>query len=333
MPAGDSVTLRFTLTNLSVTDTVTDIAFDDDLDATLSGLSATGAILDTCGETPTFGGLFEYDGGSLMPGASCTNALDVAIPLGPFPGSVFPNTTTAVAGKVGTLDVSGNAASDDLRVNSLTFTKSFSSATIPGGTRTLTFTIENLDATGAAIDLAFSDDLSAVIPGLVATSLPTAPCGTGSALAGTSFLTLTGGNLWPGETCAFEVDVLVPGSATEGTFLNTSSDLVRNGLSVADAAMDRLIVAVCPFVPLELDNQTITGIQVFCASVATLGPNLIVDGASTMDLLVGASVTFLNGTQIGGSFSAGTDFFCPSGPPPTVTGSGDCDHTAAGHLG
>ena len=50
-----------------------------------------------------------------------------------------------------------------------------------------------------AENLDFSDDLDAALSGLVATALPAVPpCGPGSVIAGTSFLTLTGGSVLAG---------------------------------------------------------------------------------------------------------------------------------------
>ena len=242
---GNPVTLEFTLTNLSASDTVTDIEFDDDLDAALTGLEATGATVNTCGGMaasvfPT--GLFEYAGGSLLPAASCTITLAVDVPAGPLPGSVFPNTTTGVTGKVGALDVFGEAASDDLEVQLVEFSKSFDGPVAPPGTAVLTFTIKNLDSVSAVSGLVFSDDLDAALSGLEATVLPATPCGPGSVLAGTSFLTFTGGSVPAGDMCSFTVTVAVPASTPGGSYLNTTSDVFQFGLPVASPAVDSLIV-------------------------------------------------------------------------------------------
>jgi len=235
---GGTVTLEFNLDNLSGSDTVTDIAFDDDLDATLSGLVLTSELLNECGGSVSgIGtGLFEYAGGSLGASASCTVRLSLTLPGGSLAGSIFPNTTTDVTGLVGALDVNGSPASDDLVVQSLTLTKAFDGPTVAGGTAVLTFTLDNLDSTAGVIGLAFSDDLDAVLSGLTATVLPPAPvCGTGT-VAGVSFLTLTGASLDPSGSCSFEVTVTVPAPAPDGSFLNTTSGLSQEGLPAADPA-------------------------------------------------------------------------------------------------
>ena len=126
--------------------------------------------------------------------------------------------------------VFGDAASDGLEiVQLLLFTKSFDGPTPPTGTVTRTFTITN-PGSATATDLSFSDDLDDVISGLIVNSLPALPCGAGSSLSGVSLLTLTGGELPPtGGVCSFDVEVLVPITATQGSFLNATSDLFRAG--------------------------------------------------------------------------------------------------------
>jgi subtilisin family serine protease len=57
---------------------------------------------------------------------------------------------------------------------------------------------------------------------------------------------------------------------------------------------------------LTLDNDTLTGTRTYTAGTGiTLGPDLIISGAQ-IDMIAGQWVAIGNGTQIGGSFSAGT---------------------------
>jgi hypothetical protein len=229
------VTLEFNLTNLSSTETVTDIAFEDDLAATLAGLAATSVDSNDCaGSTVDISTstLIDFSGGTLTPGQSCVVSLTLSVPVAPLPGSVFPNTTTDVTGKVGLLDVSGEPASDNLLVTLIDFSKSFNGPTTASETVELRFTIENLDSVNVLDGLSFSDNLDDVLTGLVATVLPTTPCGTGSSLSGTSFLSLTGGNLPAGGSCTFVVDLLVPADSAIGDFTNTTSELFSFGLIV-----------------------------------------------------------------------------------------------------
>ncbi|REK07344.1 MAG: IPTL-CTERM sorting domain-containing protein [Acidobacteria bacterium] len=235
---GGTVTLELVITNLSATDAVADLAFSDDLGAALSGLVATGATQNDCGGMaggfPT--SVFAYAGGSLAAAASCTIRLTLDVPAAPLPAGPYLNTTSEVTGTIGGLAVRGAAASDELEVQTLFLSKQFAGPTVAGGTASLEFTIENVGA-GPASDLSFVDDLNAVLPGLAAIGTPLSDlCGAGSSLAGTGFLTFSGGSLAAGASCTFSVDLSVPSAATAGTFANATSDLTVQGLSVAEPA-------------------------------------------------------------------------------------------------
>jgi len=169
----------------------------------------------------------------------------LSVPTSVDLGAEAVNTTSAVTGNIGGVPVSGTAASDTLQIDFMVFTKSFGGDTSPGGTVTLTFHIENLDSDDGISSLRFTDDLDAVIPGLTAVGLPAdGVCGEGSSLDGTSFLTLTEGSLLPGGSCTFSVTLQVPGSASGGTFVNTTSELFSDDIRVAEPASDTLTVVV-----------------------------------------------------------------------------------------
>ena len=225
---GGTVTLEFTIRNTDTVASVTNIAFTDDLDATLSGLTTIGLPMnDVCGTGSQLSGtnLLTMTGGTLGPDSSCTFSVTLQVPAGAPPG-IFPNTTSSVTGTMGGVPVSGNPASDELRIDSLRLTKAFDGPTVPGGTPTLTFTIENVSPTGTATNLSFTDDLDATLSGLTATGLPMADvCGTGSQLSGTTLLTMTGGTLGPDSSCTFSVTLQVPAGAPPGTYSNTTSNL------------------------------------------------------------------------------------------------------------
>lgn len=245
---GGAAALEFTLTNPTA-QTVSDLAFSDDLDAMLSGAQATSATANTCGGMATSGfpmSNFDYAGGSLVAGASCTITLSVSVPGAAAIGS-YDNVTSDLTGMAGALAISASAASDTLLVASAsapTFSKSFDASNyFPGDTATLSFTITNPDA-GTLSNLSFTDDLNAMLAGAVATNLPlTNVCGSGSNLSGTSLVTLSGATVPPsGGSCSFDVDVLLPALATPGGYSNTTSDLFQNGLTLANPATASLTV-------------------------------------------------------------------------------------------
>lgn len=261
--AGDPVTLRFTLLNLNVAEAVADIAFTDDLDAALPGLVATGLPIAACGGTVSGTSSISFTGGMLAAGGNCTFDVTLIVPAGVLPGTAATNVTSGVTGTVGGLDVTGDPATDTLRIDFLNFEKSFGSGTVPGGTVALTFFIQNLTASGSPTisRLSFEDDLAAVIPGLAATGLPaTDVCGAGSVLDGTTVITLIDGNLLPGGSCTFSVDLLVPPSALAGSYLNVTSDLRQFGIKAADPATASLnILAV-----VDADNDGVLDDQDVC---------------------------------------------------------------------
>ena len=197
---GDSVTLEFTLTNLDATQPASDIDFSDDLEAALTGLTYDSLLLNDCGAMVA--GLtsdtITVTGGSLAAGGSCTIRTSLSVPGGAAAG-IYPNTTSAVTGMNSGFAVSGATATDDLEViQLLEFSKAFDGPTTATGMATLTFTITN-PGSDAAADIFFSDDLDAVISGLIATSLPALPCGPGSAITGISFLTFSRGRASSGR--------------------------------------------------------------------------------------------------------------------------------------
>jgi hypothetical protein len=144
----------------------------------------------------------------------------------------------AAAPPIGTAQVSGP----------VTLTKTFTNdPVLPGASVTLEFTIENFDQNNSvAADIGFTDDLDAVVSGLVATGLPASNvCGPGSQVTGTSLLTFTGGSVAAGASCTFSVTLLVPGGAAPGDHLNTTSTLtteLEGRPLVGEPATDTLTV-------------------------------------------------------------------------------------------
>jgi len=247
---GDPVTLEFTVTNLDAALAITGVTFTDDLDAALSGLAAVGLPMnDVCGAGSQISGtsLLTLTGGSLPAGGSCTFSVTVMVPASVPLGTVVTNTTSEVTGTAGGLGVAGAPASDQLRIDFLTLAKSFDGPTVAGGSPILSITITNLDATSGVSGLSLSDDLDAVLSGLVAVGLPVSDvCGAGSQLSGTSFLTLTGASLLPGGSCTLDVPLQLPAGAAPGSYLNTTSELFQVGSPVATPATATLEVEPPP---------------------------------------------------------------------------------------
>jgi hypothetical protein len=230
---GDGVTLEFTIENLDTTGAVAaDIAFTDNLDAVVSGLVATVLpATPVCGPGSQISGtsLLTFSGGSVAAGASCTFSVTLLVPAGAAAGSHI-NTTSSLTTELNGRPFVGTPATGTLAVlvvGPVVLTKTFSGgAAQPGDSVTLEFTIVNSDPRSVAADIAFTDNLDAVVSGLVATGLPaTNVCGLGSQISGTSLLTFSGGSLAAGASCTFSVTLLVPAGAAAGSHLNTTSPL------------------------------------------------------------------------------------------------------------
>ena len=346
---GATVDLQFELTNLSLSGTATGITFTDDLGAALTGLQAVSLPANGfCGMTSqlTGTGLLTLTGGELGPGASCTFTATVQVPAMPS-ASQAVNTTSSVTGTIGGVGVTGPAATDTLVIQNAGFAKAFDGPTVRAGTAVLTFTIDELLGSGLS-DLGFTDDLDAVVPGLVATGLPRIDvCGSGSTLSGTSVLTLTGGNLPADGSCSFNVTVQVPANAAPGSYLNTSSDLFAAGLSVAGPATASLEIEPPPtfakvFAP---DVIATTQISTLTFTIDNTGSAVAATGLDFTDNLpagvtvaspsnasttcTGGTLTAVAGTGVitytGGTVAAGVS--CTVSVDVTATMSGDLVNT------
>ena len=246
---GDNVNLEFTINNLDTANSVSNIAFTDDLDAALSGLTFDSLSANDCGGTVSGTGTTDitFSGGSLGAGAACTINVTLTVPSSGSLKAVATNETSQVTGEIGGVAVSGGSATDDLAINTLQFSKAFDGPSTATGNPTLTFTITNLDSDNAVNAIAFADDLAATLSGLVATGLPqTDICGAGSEISGTSFLVFTGGNLLPGSSCSIDVPLQVPATVNAGSYLNTTSDLFSDGLVKSAPATATLVIEPPP---------------------------------------------------------------------------------------
>jgi uncharacterized repeat protein (TIGR01451 family) len=226
---GGLVDLAFTITNTSATFTLTDIAFSDDLDAVVPGLVAVGLpAADVCGAGSELSGtsVVTLTGGTLGPGASCTVTATLRVPAGAPLGS-FTNTTGQLTAQAAGAPVDAPPATATLEILFLEIAKAFDPDTVEiGQTTLLSFTITNPDPLNAVTDVAFSDDLDAAVPGMVAVDTPQSDvCGAGSELTGTAVISLSGGSLGPGASCSFAVAVAVPLDAPPATYTNLTGPL------------------------------------------------------------------------------------------------------------
>jgi hypothetical protein len=252
---GGTATHRFTINNTSAED-LTITFFTENVQASLPGLAISGpASTDTCGGTPSGTTFLIYTGGSVLAGQSCIIELPVTAPVGAA-GGIYPVATSSLSVSLATTGpvvidpaVSNFEVAGAEGTGTIDFTKEFTNDPAgPGDQVTLEFTI-NAAGSFTTTGLSFTDDLDATLSGLVSSSgTQTDVCGTGSSLSGTSLLTLTGGNLGQDESCTFTVTVDVPGGATAGDYVNTTSTLAATrsdvGAVTIAAATDTLDIDV-----------------------------------------------------------------------------------------
>jgi uncharacterized repeat protein (TIGR01451 family) len=318
--AGGTATLEFVLTNNSV-DAVTDFSFSDDLEAMLSGTTATAPLFNDCNGMAGFPvSTFSYSGGTIPAMGSCTIRISVLVPAATA-GS-YTNTTSDLTATVGGIVGTSAAATDDLLVGAGTasFTKTFAAPVAPGGTTILEFSITNTGS-GALSDLRFTDDLGAVLAGLVATGLPANDiCGTGSQISGTGNLNFTGGNLAVGANCTFDVTVQAPAVAAAGTYPNTTSVLTSGTSTIASAATDSLEV-----VPPPAFSKVFAPDTIFAGGVSTL-TFAIDNSASTIAAsALDFTDTFPAGVTVAALANASTT--CTGGTVTAVAGAGVVSYT------
>lgn len=120
-------------------------------------------------------------------------------------------------------------------------TKAFSPTTIPtDGTSTLTFTVANPNASTALNGVAFSDVYPASLVNAAAPAVTNTCGGTVTALAGDVGLSLIGGSIPGGGSCAVTVNVT---SSTQSTYNNTSGAVSSTNGGVGNTANASVLVA------------------------------------------------------------------------------------------
>jgi len=249
---GGTVTLEFSLDHsANATTDATGITFSNDLEATLTGLTANLPVMPDppCGVGSSLTGsvgnsLLTLTGGTLTAGETCTFSITANVPAATTIAN-YPNTTSIVTATVSGISTTSAAATDTLNISGMKFTKQFlTNPVIPGETITLQYTIENIHPTDDTTTLLFTDDLNTTLLGFSTTGAAITNTCNGS-LTGTTFVAYSGGSLLSGNTCTIEVPVLVPLASSDNSYNSATSALsiIQGGNStVVDPATDTLIV-------------------------------------------------------------------------------------------
>ncbi|MCJ8269910.1 MAG: Ig-like domain-containing protein, partial [Psychrosphaera sp.] len=281
---GATVTAQFTL-NYSplATADVTGVGFTVDLENALTGLVSTTATQnDVCGSGSTFGGTstLTLSGASMSADSTCTFSVTLQIPADAVPSTISVLSST-VTGTSGGQSVSAASASDAVVISGLSWGIAVvTDPTAAGATNILRFTINNAATGLAATAISTTMDLNKALSGLKGTSSLTDPCGTGSQLSGTTYLSFSGASLQPGTSCTFDVNILVPANASPGGYNlttngmsatvngnNTATPIVTTVMNVESLTVNVATTATSPYtttpIPVNIDfSRSVTGFPV-----------------------------------------------------------------------
>lgn len=231
-------TLSFLIDQRAGSAPANDLSFTDSLPSGMVVANPSNAV-DGCGgmlTAPSGAGDIMYTAGLVAAGATCTVSVDVSTSVPGFAvntSDVLTSNQGVVAPATATLEV--------LPVP--TFLKAFSPSAINlGGGSTLTFTIDNTQASVPVEALAFTDILPAGVE-IAVTPNGLSNCGgTLGADAGASTISFIGGSVDFASSCTVSVDVT---SSVGGDHLNISEPLTSNA-GISGAASAILSVATPP---------------------------------------------------------------------------------------
>ena len=238
---GGTTTLTFTITNPSAnTVAETGVAFSDTLTGGLQ-VAATPNLVNHCGGTftgATSGSTaLSLSAGSIPVNSSCTISLNVT---GTTAG-IVSNTTGAVSSTNGGTGTTSNTATLTV-ANPPTISKSFSPASIPvGGISVLGFSITNPNSSLGLTGVAFSDTLPTGVVVAGTPGVSTTCNGTFTATAGAGSVSLSGGTIASGSSCAISVNVT---SMTAGVYSNTTGNVTANESGTAGSPSNTAMLTV-----------------------------------------------------------------------------------------
>ena len=314
-----TTSLSFTISNVN-TVALTGVGFTDTFPgglvvATPSGLTGScggGSITAVSGSNSA-----SLSGGTIAANGSCTFQVNVRATL---PGA-FTNTTGAVtSGNAGT----GNSATANLSVSSPpVVSQGFGLAAFPlNGTTSLSFTVNNPNATQSLTGIGFSDTLPAGLQVASPNGL-TGNCGGGTitAAAGSSSLSLSGASLAGNGFCTFSVNVT---GVAVGVQANTTGPISSNETGTAGISNTATVtVAVPPTITKTFGGPTVAlnGTTSLSFTLTNPAANAVpLTGVGFTDTLpAGIAVAAPNG--LAGSCGGGTIAATAGGNSVSLTGA------------
>lgn len=265
VPSG-TVTARYTFENNGLAN-ATNGVFTHNWGGAISGLAVESVDSNTCGASPSGTTFLIVTSLTVGGGANCEISVTLRGPTVLPPSDVGTSSSNlSVSLNGSTVFVPAASATIAIAPGGFIASKSFDNSTVTAGGRiqtTLSF-----DATSATTvtALAFSNDLSAFVPGATLSSIDTNTCGGTS--SGTSTISYTGGQIPGGGSCEVAFTVAIPGGTGDGTFTNTTSVISGfvNGVAVnvdPVSAEVRVFGAAAPaiaksFFPASVDSSGTT---------------------------------------------------------------------------
>jgi uncharacterized repeat protein (TIGR01451 family) len=238
-----TTTLTFTVTNPNTSNTLSGVAFTDNLPAGLI-ISTPNGQTGSCGAgtiTATQGtNLISLSGGTLAANGSCTFAVNVT---GTAAGAKN-NTTGAITSTEGGTGTTSNTATLQV-VAPPSIAKAFNPTGIPlNGTSTLTITITNPAANAVQENgVAFNDNFPANLFVATPNGLTNTCGGTATATAGSGSVSLSGGTIAANSSCVVSVNVT---SSVGGVYTNSTGNVSSTNGGTGNTASANLSVAAAP---------------------------------------------------------------------------------------
>lgn len=321
IPLNGTTSLTFNITNPNAAVALSGLSFTDNLPAGLV-VATPNSLTNSCGGTATGvagSGQVSVSAGTLASSASC----GVSINVQGTTAGVKNNSVQVTSTEGGT----GNTSNASVTVvGPPVIIKAFGAASIPlNGATSLTFTIQNNNATQALAGVGFSDTLPV---GLVI-STPnglTGTCGAGTITStqATNVVSLSGATLAASSSCTFSVNVT---GITAGTQNNTTGNVTSTGGGTGGTASASINVVAPPsiakaFNPTAVALNATTSLTVtitnpaanavaetgvgftdaFPAGIVVATPNGLTDTCGgTATAVAGSGVLSLTGGTIAGS--------------------------------
>lgn len=322
---GGTSQMTITLTNPTAT-AMGGAAFTDTYPSGMTN-TASPSVANTCGGTVTAaanGGSLALSGGSIPANGSCTIKVNTT-------STQNVTNTIPVGGLVTTSGGSnGTAASATLLVYiQPTVLKKFTPAVIlPGGTSTLSITLNNTNSVNATT-VAFTDTYPSGLTNKATPAVTNTCGGTVTAAANGTSLALSGGVITANSSCVITVSV---GSATAGAYLNNSGAVTTANIGSGASSSDTLTVMAVPTVAKSFSPNSVSVNTVSVMTITLSNSNAIdIDGAAFTDTypsgLVNDSTPNATTSCTGGSVTAtaGGNSLALSGG--SIPASGSCTVT------